>query len=459
MRSIIKKISILLLIGGNLIAQNQNKLFNDYGNGSYTTYKAENQYKSLTGTYSNVLEKVSKQWPLTIQQGSNKDFEGNLIIETITVSRQGVIKENFVPDIAENPVYFSYKDYRLSVIGEKVYYYEWANDNSKIIYILSKGGISSFDSEKATLDEFIRSAFKNQQGAKGKLAEIKKANDIKEAAENSLKGKTIASLEIEMIDVPQELGIKSTVKFGIKAKTKEGKVYSTTNLGGKTSWDDFIVKTTDGVFVEEAIEIHEDASKITNDELKFTVASKHTPAITAQKIIPLNYQTPKYILKHAGRNTNELSQAAGFGIKRGENAKSLELKIQKSLTKNTNLPIYKIEVIDLQSGKIINKLKFAESTVINVDITGGSGGQGTSRKSKSGDNYRKADDGDNGGNGGNITLTKAAGAENINLNIFNSGGKGGKGGEGINNLYNGSSGRDGENGTIQNKTLTGNLAW
>ena len=102
--------------------------------------------------------------------GTSKDFDGNLQVASVIVSRQGVIKENFVADIPENPVYFAYKDFRLSVIDNKIYYYEWNNNNATIIYLLTKGGVDSYDVEIEKVNNHIRNSFKNQQGAKGKIA-------------------------------------------------------------------------------------------------------------------------------------------------------------------------------------------------------------------------------------------------------------------------------------------------
>lgn len=436
MKSSFKNIAVLFFLGGAVFAQNQNKLFSEYGDGSYTTYKVEKEK----------FEKVSKQWPVTIQAGSNKDFDGNLIVESVIISRQGVIKENFVPDIAENPVYFGYKNFRLSVINDKIYYYEWSNDNSTISYILTKGGTSSYSSEKETLEKFVREAFKNQQSAKGKLADVKVVNSKKEAEENSLKGKTIKSIEIQMIDVPKELGVKSTVKFGAKVTTSDGKMFSTTNIGGKTTWDDFIIKTSDGVFVDEAIEIHEDASKITNDELKFTVASKYSPAVTAQKVFPLNYEAKQYQIKTGAKYDNAVQ--GGTGV-------SLTLKIQKAVTKNTNLPIYKVEVIESLTGKVIGKIKLSQTAVINVNVFGGNGRIGSDTRTEG----RRAGNGDDGYNGGNVTVYKAADITGLGLNIINNGGKGGKGGNGVSAFNNGANGKEGKTGEIINNTLTGNLDW
>jgi hypothetical protein len=457
MKSSLTKLSVvflLLIFSFTGFTQNQNKLFADFGAGSYSTYKMESSYD-----YNNVkkykFEKVSKQWPVALQLGSGKDFDGNQVIETVTISRQGVIKENFAPDIAENPVYFGYKDFRITAIGNKIYQYEWSNDNANIIYILSKGDVSGYETEKSTLENFVRNSFKNQLAARGKLNEVKAANAQKDAAVNTLKGKTVKSIEIQMVDIPKEMGLRSTIKFGIKATTADGKIYSTPNIGGKTPWADFEIKTNDGVFVEEAIEVHEDASKVNNDELKFIVSSKYTPAVTAQKVIPLNYEASKFNIVHKGRSGWEWMRDVGGVMQaiNGESAKSLELKIQKATIKNSNLPIYKIEVIETKTGKVINRLKVSQNTVINIDVTGGSGDKGADRKD------RRADDGKDGGNGGDVLVSKAADVSNINLNLYTNGGKGGKGGNGPSALSNGSPGKDGRDGKITNTTLTGGLSW
>ena len=456
----IKTLFLLLLsIGSN--AQNQNKLFADFGNGSYKTYKTETNY-NIDNVKSVKFIEVSKPWPVTIEVGNTKDFDGNTQLESVTISRQSVIKEKFVADIPENPVYFSFKDYRISVIDDKIYYYEWVNNNATIVYLLTKSGISSYDNEVEKVNNHIRDSFKNQASAKGKIAEVRTENAKKEAELNSLKGKTVKSLEIVMVDAPTEIGMKSTAKFGIKATTPDGKVYSTSNIGGKTSFDDFKVTTTDGTYVDDGIEIHEDASKITNDELKFTVASKYTPAVTATKILPLNYAFKTYTLNHNGKSVNELAQQAMIGgtVKNAGRGKSLELKIQKTTTKNSNLPIYKVEVIDVLSGKTINRFKFSQNTVINVYANGGEASNGPNTKtSMKGATLKKAGDGTNGGNGGDITITKATDANQILLNVFNKGARGGKAGEGNSIYYNGNPGQSGTDGQIINKTLNGALNW
>lgn len=440
------------------MAQNQNKLFVAFGDGSYTTYKTETSYDYNNKTIVK-FQQASKPWPVTITASSSKDFDGNTQLESVTVSRQGVIKEKFTPDIPENPVYFEYKSFRLSVVGTKIYYYEWNNDTATIVYLLTKGGVSSYDSEVETINNHVRNSFKNQAGAKGKITEVKEANAKKEAAENSLKGKTIKSIEIVMVDVPAILGSKVSVKFGVKAVATDGKTYSTTNIGGKTSMEDFAVATTDGLFIDDAIEIHEDISKVSNDELKFTVASKYTPAVKVQKVIPLNYAFSTFDIKQNGMTTDEVRALSPFkDNKNGGGAKSLEVKIQKATTKS-GLPIYKVEVVDITSGKIVSKIKISENTKLNIYANGGYADNGSDSKKPVAGTYRKAEDGKNGGDGGNVVVSKSSDAAAVQLNVFNKGGNGGKGGEGAGVGLHGSPGRDGKAGTITNKTLSGGLTW
>ena len=184
MKKIILLIHVFFCL--SVIGQNQNSLFSKFGNGSYKTFKTETSF-DYNNTKKVKFVEVSKPWPVSLEMGTSNDFEGNTMISKIVISRQGVIKENFTPDLAENPVYFAFKDFRISVIDDKIYYYEWNNNNATIIYLLTKSSVSSYDSEVEKVNEYIRNSFKNQQGAKGKIAEVKKANEQKIAEENSLK--------------------------------------------------------------------------------------------------------------------------------------------------------------------------------------------------------------------------------------------------------------------------------
>lgn len=431
-------------------AQNQNKNIADFGEGSFSTFKN-----------SGKLEKVSKLWPIQIQKGTRLDAEGNTMIPQVIVSKMGIIKETFTPDIAENPVYFGLRDFRITAINDKLYYYTYTPGKAEILFILTKNGsVSSLENEKQTLESFIKDAFKNQQSTKGQLADIQKANEEKLLAESSLKGKDIKKIEIVLKDVPQELGMRSIIKFGLKATSSDGKMYSTPNLGGYTPWSDFDVKTSEGVYTDDQIQVNDDAKTLTNDALTFKVSSKYHPAISATETIALNYAFKKIDLNFIGTNGLEINwRQAGvlqeFNYK-GQNGASLDIKAQKATSKNKNAAIYKIEIINVSNGKVLERFKISENTVVNVNISGIYGRDGNnSFKNEA----KQAQNGSDGGNGGNATIYKSADAQNISLNVISNAGKGGAGGKGMSSFYNGSAGKDGKSGMITNKTLSGSLNW
>lgn len=440
-------LSILFLNG---IAQNQNALMAEWGNGTYTVYKNED----------GKLNKTSKPWPVEMKMGAAKDFDGNTQLDAVVISRQGVIKEEFKADIPENPVYFGFKDFRISVFGDKMYYYTYTPGNAEIYFILTKGGgVDNIKREKEVLQDYVKAAFEKQASAKGKVQEIKKANEQKLIAESSLKDKKIKKIEIVMLDVPKELGMRSIVKFGIKATAEDGKVYSTPNLGGYTPWSDFEVKTSDGVYTDDQIQVHDDASKLVNDQLSFKVTSKYHPNISASETFPLNYAFKTLNFAFINKEGKEIYyRNAGifqdYNYK-GADGSNLDIKVQKSTLKGQSTPIYKIEIVNANDGKVLERLKVSENTVVNISASGiyGRDGYKASRSDKPAENGAK------GGDGGNVTIYKAPNASSVLLNVKSDGGRGGQGGKGSYSGLNGSPGPDGKPGYIQEKTLSGNLTW
>lgn len=433
-------------------AQNQNKAFAEFGSGSYATYKSND----------GKLEKVTKQWPVQINMGSNNDFDGNTMIESVVVSKMGVIKENFVADIPENPVYFGFKDFRISVFGDKIYYYTYTPDNATISFILSKSGsVNNYNNEKQFLESAIKQAFINQQSAKGKVLETKAANEQKLLAESSLKGKDIKKIEIVLKDVPKDMGMRSIVKFGLRATAADGKVYSTPNLGGYTPWTDFEVKTSEGVYTDDQIQVHDDAKLLINDVLTFKASSKYQPTISASETIPLNYAFNTLDMVFVSKEGLEIKRRKAGVLNESQynsfDGTSIDIKVQKATSKSNQKPIYKIEIINVHDGKVLERLKVSENTTVNIQISGIYGDYGTDRNSKN--DTRMAGNGKDGGNGGQATIYRSADANSAQINVVANAGKGGKGGTGSISLYNGTSGKDGKPGSVSTKTLSGSLSW
>lgn len=441
---------IFLMLTFCFYGQNQNKAMSAFGDGNYTTFKNDGK-----------LEKVAKTWPVQLNMGSGSDAEGNPMIQSIIVSKMGVIKETFTPDIAENPVYFGLRDFRITVIDDKMYYYTYTPGNATILFILSKSGsVGNIEREKQTLEAFVKNAFENQQSTKGQLAEMQKANEQKLLAESSLKGKDIKKIEIVLKEVPKELGIRSIVKFGLKATAADGKVYSTPNLGGFTPWTDFDVKTAEGIYTDDQIQVNDDAKTLTNDALTFKASSKFHPGISASETIPLNYAFKKLDVNFLGREGLEINRRRAGVLNEfdymGVIGASLDIKVQKAVSKNQNLTIYKIEIINVYDGKVLERFKVSENTVVNINISGIYGREGTGRSKN---DLKQAGNGQDGGNGGNATIFKSSDAQSAQINVIANGGRGGAGGRGATNFYNGAAGNNGKSGTITNKTLAGSLNW
>lgn len=433
-----------------LFSQNQNKALADFGDGNYTTYKSDGK-----------LEKVAKTWPVQLNMGNSKDAQGHTMIQSVVVSKMGLIKETFTPDISENPVYFGLRDFRITAIDDKLYYYTYTPGNATILFILTKSGnVGNLDKEKQALENFVKNAFENQQSTKGQLAEMQKANEQKLLAESSLKGKDIKKIEIVLKDVPKELGMRSIIKFGLKAIASDGKVYSTPNLGGYTPWTDFEVKTSEGVYTDDQIQVNDDAKTLVNDELKFTASSKYQPSISATENISLNYAFTTLDLVFVGNEGLEINRRKAGVLQeyhyKGFNGTSIDVKVQKGTSKNQQT-IYKVEIVNALNGKVLERFKIAEQTTLNIQISGIYGNDGTDRNGKN--DTRMAGNGTDGGNGGNAVLYRSADASGAKINIISNAGKGGKAGRGSISLYNGTPGKDGKAGTVTNKPLSGQLSW
>lgn len=442
-------LTLALTIQLNVLAQNQNKLVADFGDGSYTAYK-------VTEGKNPSFEKVSKVWPVKITKGNSKDAQGNDIIETVTVSRMGILNDEMKPDIKENPVYFNLTDNRITVKDGLMYYYTWSNDNANIKYVLAKDGSpGSYSSEKNALETFIKAGFANQQSTRGEIkakqAELAKADAVK----NTIRDKKLQSIEIVTTDVPGAMGMQSIVKFGIKATGADGTEYKTPNIGGKTPWDDFEVSSHEGVFSDEAITVKDDGTQLLSGELTFTVTSKSTPAVKASKSLPLNFNFPNWYINVNGLWGMEVKERPNYAMN-GLKATDLDVKVIKAKLKSGQ-EVYKIEATDKAHIRPTYKFIVSTSTALTISALGGNGQHGWDTKTDK--NPKKAGDGSNGGDGGNITITKDPSASDFNVTVNNNGGIGGDAGVGYNSFYHGNRGRDGNNGKTDIQIKSVKLSW
>ncbi len=370
-----------------------------------------------------------KEWPITIETQ-------NGVITKITLLRAGILEEIYQPDVPSYSTYFFTSSTRLCFINGVFAYYKMNNGTPDISYILSESTdkIEKTDLAKlkTALTDYFSIASVEQRSAKENLKEDIAASKEKEKLENSIKGKNIKSLEIVWLTKDSEIGMQSKIQYGIKAIDVSGKIYSTDNLGGKTSWEDFEINSKGAIAGDEYLTVETDASKITNDAVQLNVKSKYHSGISTNSSIKISYSTPVKLSYPGKHGCPPLTSGTGTG---GGSAPDAELNICNS--KDNLYILIEVKI----SGIVLHKVKLKKEVPFYLDVTGGGGCSGKSEKSSQGGK------GGNGGAGGDIVINKDSKLNGENIMLYNSGGKGGKGGKG--NPFDGQSGNNGNDG---NKT-------
>ncbi|MFO0356120.1 MAG: hypothetical protein ACK50A_04135 [Sphingobacteriaceae bacterium] len=409
----------LFLFGINIYckSQNQNVLLKDFKSNSLTP----------ATVVSGKVEIKTKQWPISIEvQGES--------VSKIVLMRAGVLEEVYQPDVPSYPSYFYTSENRLCFLKGIFIYYRMNSGNPDISYLLSDDveKLKSADANKIKQDliDYFAQIKVEQTGAKENLKEELSANKEKEKLENSIKGKNIKKIEIVWLTKDSETGMQSKIQFGVKATDVSGKIFSTDNLGGKTSWEDFDINSKGAVAGDEYLTVETDATKITNDMVSLTVKSKYHPGVSVNSSIKLSYVTPVKLVYAGKHGCPPLISGTGT---RGGRAPDAELNVCNS--KDNQFVFIEVKI----GGVILHRVKLKKDIGFYLDVTGGGGCSGKSQKSSNGEK------GGDGGDGGNITINKSAGLTGDNLNLYNSGGKGGSGGKGKPfDGPTGSSGRSGE---------------
>ena len=133
--------------------ENQNTEIGKIASGKFTVNKVIEKSRN---TFR--FEKASKPWPVEFKTNGE-------VCEEILVKRAGIIDETYKADLLKFPAYYSTatSEIVVSVIGKKIYYYKWSiKTGAEIIYILSEKSVSSYDTEKSTLDEYRRNVLKKE---------------------------------------------------------------------------------------------------------------------------------------------------------------------------------------------------------------------------------------------------------------------------------------------------------
>ncbi|MDX2173567.1 MAG: hypothetical protein SFY56_10620 [Bacteroidota bacterium] len=420
-----------ILLLNNTFGQSQSELLSGYVNGSLNVLKVSYDWQSRGG-YSSKTEKVTKQWPLSIERDANKN------IAKITIMRAGIIEEVFTPDIQSYSTYFTNGVDRLTYINGNFFYYQTKqstydiSDQIKYVLYQDEKSLSQLPekySDWIGLMNYFDEAKKGQSTAKQNLkADIEKQKEA-EALKNSIKGKKIVKLDIDWLTKESETGLESKINYGIVATDDKGNEFKTNTLGGKMPWEDFDIACKGAEPGDEFLMVPNTIRNVENNLVKLTIKSKHHPNLMTTENIKLSYATPVKV-RYVGYDCSSGSSSSQAAS--GNRGVSLTIYVTESTDKMLNL----LEVKD-GTGASLQKIKVQKGVNVIVHNYGGNGCSGSSKKSPG-----------NGGDGGNVKIIKSPGVSSDFIQINNSGGKSGSGCCGA---------KSGLQGNIEENTQTVNL--
>lgn len=402
--------------------------------GNYHVYKTiEKGYKKY------IFQQAKKNWPVEFFKSDNS-------CSKILVKRVGIVEEFYEADLPGYPAYYfgGNAEINVTVIDKKIYYYSWTESNgSAIKYILSMSKPTLFNTEKENLDSYRRSIKVKQTGSRDERKRDNAAIAAKSAEENSLKGKSIKSIKVKLVDPNVSLGMFSIVGIGMEVTLTNGKVLKTKNLGGKTPYSDFESTAVGGNFTGGNFKIENDTRKIEGDKITLKVWSKFNGTVKGSLSQPLNYKNDMYYHyqgnggAHGRGGVHGKSEYGGHG----KDGRNVNITAEKLVINGEN--VTKITVVDANTYKVLSEGKIHVNNTVTLNCKGGNGGNGAN-------GHFDGDDGANGGdggNGGNVLIT-GSGSAQLKIIIQNQGGNAGSGGKGKES-YNrsGSSGSRGRNGT------------
>lgn len=432
---------LLVFITGNG-QESQNSILSKFESGKYTVYKLNSKKK---------FEKVKKAWPVEINKAGDQ-------VSSVLVKRAGILDELFEADVLGYPAYFAFKTFRVSFINDYAVYYEWnGKQEATTKYILVKPG-GSFSGKPETVNKevanYATATFKNQTGARANVKEQKAELAETERKINSLEGKAVSKIEIQLVSNPSKVAhFSDAIQYGVIATLKDGSILKTPNLGGKIPWEDFKLSHIGSSNTIDEVRLDEDASKFPNDQIVLKVTSKYHPSLKATKSINTTNNVSIQVSQNGfyGADRAKATNRATFGAsQRGGDGHNLTIKVKTVKHKQTGAPLNKIEVYDDTKQKLISQYKLTPDTQLIINSNGGNGQWGSDGTSTS---FPNGDNGGNGGNGGTVTIIKDSSVSTFNVTVNNNGGKGGKGGKRHNiNGTTGSQGATGSKGNTNNQT-------
>lgn len=418
-RCFLKLAMVILLLSSGLLAnaqKSQIEILQEFNSGSYIVYKLGEKNK---------FEKIKKQWPIEITKSGDR-------ISKVLVKRAGILDEFFVPDVPGYPAYFAYKTFRLTFLNGFAVYYEWnGKEQATTKYVLAKDGGSfnlDFEATNKKVADYAKATFKMQTTARADVKVEKAVLAESERKANSLQGKAVATIAIQLIEKPEKVGhFSKAIQYGIVATLKNGSKLKTANLGGEIPWEDFKLSHKGCSNTIDEVRVDEDASSLTEDAIILNVASTYHPGLKTKKII--NTTNDVSIQSNSNgfwgwERKKHMTVFQGIDGQHAGHGDYLTVKVKTVSHKRTGAKINKIEVYNETEQKTISRYKLTPSTKLIINATGGQGMDG--RKGR--DSESVGGNGGNGGRGGNVTLIKDPSVSTLNIEINNQGGKGGAGG-------------------------------
>ncbi len=421
--------------------ESQNNILKNFESGNYTVYKLNDKEK---------FEKVKKTWPVNIAKTGDN-------VSQVLVKRSGILDEPFTPDVPGYPAYFAYKTFRLSFLKDYAVYYEWNGKQqatTKYILVKPSGSFgSNWETTNKNVAAYATATFKNQTGARANVKEAKAEIAEVERKVNSLEGKAVAKIEIQLVSKPAKVAhFSEAINYGVVASLKDGSQLKTSNLGGKIPWEDFKLNNEGCSNTRETVRVDEDASKFPNDEIVLRLSSVYHPSLKAEKKIVTTNDVSIRVNRngfwgHDRRKHMAITQGLdGQHAGRGDN---LTVKVKTVKHKQTEGSINKIEIYNETKGKTVARYKLSLDTELTINAVGGQGMNAFDGSSGRPDGGH----GGNGGAGGNVTFVKDPSAVKHNIKINTDGGKGGKGGAPkYSSASHGRTGSSGDNGTLKTET-------
>lgn len=431
-----KSLLLIFLLGSQLFSfaqQNQNIETAKVESGSYQVYKTiEKGYKKY------VFEQAKKNWPVEFYKDGDK-------CSKILVKRVGIVEEFYEADLPDYPAYYltNTSNIVVTVIDKKIYYYTWtASEGSTIKYILSMSKPTLYNTEKENLDNYRRKIKTQQSGARDDRKKNNAEIAAKEAEENTLKGKSIKSINVKLVDPNADAGMFSVVAIGVEVTLTNGKVLKTKNLGGKTPYTDFESSSTGGNYTGGDFKVSNDTREIPGDKITLKVWSKYNSAIKGTLSHPLNYRNNVYYHYQGNGGSHGRGGVHGKSVHggHGKDGRSVNVTAEK-MTINGNV-VTKITVTDANTYKVLSEAKIHIDNQVTLNVKGGNGGNGA-------DGHFDGDNGGNGGDGGNggNVVVSGSGTTQLKAIIQTQGGSAGAGGKGKESYNsrgaNGSRGRNG----------------